>query len=176
MKANALIASIVLTLLVAGCSSAPKGRPKHHPTPIEPVQRPVRPVTPPGSARPAPSDWRDQPRTPGDWRWRSEGGRSVASYGTVFAIACDTGQRVLTIELAAPVTANQIIVFATTSLRRALSVSAQGEKAVTSLASSDPLIDAMAFSRGRFMVEAGDTPPLYLPSWPEISRVAEDCR
>ncbi|MFM5932297.1 MAG: hypothetical protein ACKOPQ_15475 [Novosphingobium sp.] len=176
MKANALIASALLALLVAGCSSTPKERPKHHPTPIEPVTRPVKPDRPPVSVRPAPSDWRDQPRTAGDWRWRMEGGRSLASYGAVFTIACSTAQRALTLEIATPASANQIVMITTTSQRRALSVQSAGQHAMVSLSAGDPLIDAMAFSRGRFMVETGAMPPLYLPSWPEIIRVTEDCR
>jgi len=34
----------------------------------------------------------------------------------------------------------------------------------------------MAFSRGRFALETAGQETLYLPSWPEISRVVEDCR
>lgn len=40
----------------------------------------------------------------------------------------------------------------------------------------DPLLDQMAFSRGRFTLEVAGLPALYLPSWPEVSRVIEDCR
>ena len=43
-------------------------------------------------------------------------------------------------------------------------------------AASDPMLDAMAFSRGRFALEVAGLPTLYVPSWPEISRVIEDCR
>jgi hypothetical protein len=39
----------------------------------------------------------------------------------------------------------------------------------------DTLLDAMAFSRGRFVLQAGTT-DLVLPPWPEIARVIEDCR
>ena len=45
-----------------------------------------------------------------------------------------------------------------------------------SLDARDPLLDAMIFSRGRFAVEAGALPTLYLPSWPEMGKVVEDCR
>jgi hypothetical protein len=34
----------------------------------------------------------------------------------------------------------------------------------------------MAFSRGRFAIETAGLPTLYVPSWPEVSRVVEDCR
>ncbi len=40
----------------------------------------------------------------------------------------------------------------------------------------DSILDAMAFSRGRFVVETTGLPTLYVPSWPEVSRVVEDCR
>ena len=40
----------------------------------------------------------------------------------------------------------------------------------------DPLLDAIAFSRGRIGVGVGGTPALVLPAWPEIARVVEDCR
>lgn len=41
---------------------------------------------------------------------------------------------------------------------------------------NDPILDALAFSRGRFAIEVTGQPTLYLPSWPELSRVVEDCR
>ena len=44
------------------------------------------------------------------------------------------------------------------------------------LPSRDPVLDAMAFSRGRFAVETAGLPTLYVPSWTEVSRVIEDCR
>lgn len=47
---------------------------------------------------------------------------------------------------------------------------------VARFAARDPLLDAMAFSRGRFAVEVNGLPTLYLPAWAEIGRVIEDCR
>ncbi len=44
------------------------------------------------------------------------------------------------------------------------------------LAPRDALLDAIAFSRGRFIVEQAGQPPLVVPSWAEIGRVVEDCR
>lgn len=40
----------------------------------------------------------------------------------------------------------------------------------------DPLLDAIAFSKGRFAVEATGVPALYIPPYPEITRAIEDCR
>ena len=44
------------------------------------------------------------------------------------------------------------------------------------LAASDPHLDMMAYSRGKFVVQIKGTPDLIVPSWPEIARVVEDCR
>jgi hypothetical protein len=40
----------------------------------------------------------------------------------------------------------------------------------------DPLLDAIAFSRGRFAIGVLGAPAAVLPSWPEPARVVEDCR
>ena len=44
------------------------------------------------------------------------------------------------------------------------------------LPARDPLLDAMAVTRGRFAVETEGMPTLYLPPWAEVTRVIEDCR
>lgn len=44
------------------------------------------------------------------------------------------------------------------------------------LASTDPALDKVAYSRGRIMIETSATERLILPSWPEVARVIEDCR
>src|SRR5437588_4663017 len=44
------------------------------------------------------------------------------------------------------------------------------------LGASDPLLDAMANSRGRIGLTAGTPPPLVVPAWAEVARVIEDCR
>lgn len=47
---------------------------------------------------------------------------------------------------------------------------------VADLAAADPLLDAIAFSRGRFATGAAGAPLVAVPVWPEVSRVIEDCR
>jgi hypothetical protein len=44
------------------------------------------------------------------------------------------------------------------------------------LANYDPLLDAIASSRGRIGVSAASQPPLVVPTWAEVARVIEDCR
>jgi len=41
---------------------------------------------------------------------------------------------------------------------------------------SDPVLDQVAYSRGKFAVEVAGLEPLILPVWAQISRVIEDCR
>ena len=40
----------------------------------------------------------------------------------------------------------------------------------------DPLLDAMAVTKGNFAVESAGMATLYLPGWAEVTRVIEDCR
>jgi hypothetical protein len=44
------------------------------------------------------------------------------------------------------------------------------------LAAMDPLLDAMAMSRGRIAVGVARMPASVVPAWGEISRVVEECR
>jgi hypothetical protein len=44
------------------------------------------------------------------------------------------------------------------------------------LANYDPLLDAIASSRGRIGFSAGSQQPLVVPTWAEVARVIEDCR
>lgn len=55
-------------------------------------------------------------------------------------------------------------------------LSADGAWTVARLAAGDQLLDAIAFSRGRFGLEVPGLPPLVLPAYPELTRVVEDCR
>ena len=40
----------------------------------------------------------------------------------------------------------------------------------------DQLLDALAFSRGRFAVAISGAAPIVVPNWPEPTRAIEDCR
>ena len=45
-----------------------------------------------------------------------------------------------------------------------------------SFAPTDPQLDQIAFSRGRFSLSAPNLPEIDIPAWAEPSRVIEDCR
>lgn len=178
MKANApLLLAAGLSAVLAACAAPPK------PAPKPPVVAPVRPAPPVPLPPKPPADWRDAPATPGNWYWRSEGNRSIAFYGDPkmpsyggFTLTCDRTTRQVELRFTSPKLDDTIMTVVTTSTQRTLTARRSGPDVVAVVAGSDPLLDAMAFSRGRFMVTVLHDTPRYIPAWPEVSRVIEDCR
>lgn len=142
------------------------------PPPPQPV-----PGVPPPSAPPPPPPvaWQDGPLTQGDWSYDPRlrpravfGGESPA-----FVVECTAARQVALAR--GGLAAGSTLVIRTTYGERSLPV-AQASANVAVLPASDPLLDEMAFSRGRFLVQVAGLPDLVLPSWPELARVVEDCR
>ena len=166
--------------LVAVAACAPKREAAPQPQPQPPVRQPVQLPPPPP---PAAEDWRDGALTPGGWSYSNQGTGSEALFGASgyepsFAVRCDRSTRRVTLWRGAGAGANMMIV-RTTSTSRTLPVTPgadQGASVSASLSATDPLLDAIAFSRGRFTVEAPGTQMLVIPAWPEPARVVEDCR
>ncbi len=140
-----------------------------------PVPAPPPPAPPPAPPSPPPADWRDAPLSPGDWS--DGGGGTVAAFGAGarpdFAVRCDGAGR---ISLARAGAAGRSIVIRTTFGERSLPAAGQASETVATLAASDQLLDQIAFSRGRFLVQVDGAAPLILPAWPEPARVIEECR
>jgi hypothetical protein len=92
-------------------------------------------------------------------------------------VRCEVGGQVaLERRGAAPATGGALT-FRTSTTARTLQARSGPSGLTALLPASDPLLDAIVFSRGRFAVEAGMTmPPLVVPAWPEPARVLEDCR
>lgn len=169
--------SCAVVMMLASCSA-----PQVVPPPPPSAPRPVPVASPPPSPASAFKDWRDAPQTPGDWRHEASPTGAVARYGspgaTVFAIACNRTARSVSLIRSGSSAVSLPMSVATTSEIRSLSAEpAQGTaQLLASLPVQDPLLDAMAFSRGRFAVEVNGLPTLYLPAWAEVGRVIEDCR
>jgi hypothetical protein len=185
MKANhpstrtAALAMAGAALIALGSCTAKQ------PTPPAPVPSP----RPSPAVRPLPptvqhADWRDAPQTPGTWRWRTAGGASQAEFGVdpatpLFVVSCARPTRVVSLVRPGPAPEAGPMHVATTGPDRNLQARAiPGPPPAlgAALNAQDPLLEAVAFSRGRFMIETPGQPALYLPSWPEISRAIEDCR
>ncbi|XKH13447.1 hypothetical protein ACFFDA_28855 [Novosphingobium sp. BL-52-GroH] len=169
----AAFSSSLLAALLAGCVPPPA-----MPTPTPTAAPAPRPTQRPVPAPPLPADWRDAPITPGDWTYAANAGGSVASFGGgLFALRCDLQGRGVTLTRAATAGARPGSLNVTTSnASRALSAQGTSAGIEATLPARDPLLDSMAFSRGRFVVAAPGEPTLYVPSWTEVTRVIEDCR
>lgn len=180
MKANRharsswLFAAVLAPLLATACSDqrvipAPTPTPRHTATPVPPAPKPA-------------ADWRDAPIAPGDWRWSSEGGHSTARFaGNALVLRCNRSNASITIQRPGGNGdgADVAMTISTTSTGRpvlAKALASNPPAIAATLGARDSLLDAIAFSRGRFAVNVAGLPPLYVPSWPEVSRVIEDCR
>jgi hypothetical protein len=109
-----------------------------------------------------------------------EGTRSVARFGgDALVLSCDRAAGMVSLVRPGTATGDVAVTLITASTTRTLNAEAvAGPPPMIALAlpARDPVLDAMAFSRGRFAVETAGLPTLYVPSWPEVSRVIEDCR
>ncbi|WP_343526705.1 hypothetical protein [Sphingomonas sp.] len=160
-------------LALSGCIPATP-RPEAPPSVPRQVHRPAPPAPRPVTG----ADWRDWPLTPGDWRYQRTAQGSVAVFGTVDAtrlsLRCDP--RLRQIHLDRPASAAGTVTIRTSSTTRNLTARAVATGAEMLLPAADPLLDAMAFSRGRFTMEQTGQVPLVIPAYAEIGRVIEDCR
>lgn len=174
------IASFAVLSLLAVAACVPRPRPAP-PVQTRPAPRPMSAPPPPALA---PANWLDAPQTPGDWRYRSENGRTMAVFGGEategdFVIRCDPGARAILLMRALKTTSPVAMRIRAETAERLLDARPDGGAppyVTASLAANDRLLDAMALSKGRFAVEVPGAPTLYLPSWAEVTRVIEDCR
>jgi hypothetical protein len=149
------------------------------PSPVPPRVTPIRPPEPAASPARSGADWVDKPLSAGDWSYRAEPRGSVALYGTQglpasFSLRCDRGTGQIALSRGVPGGA-RMTVRATSGLK-AFSAQADAGRTVAALSPQDTHLDAMIYSRGRFLVEVDGAEDAILPSWPEIARVVEDCR
>lgn len=170
------IIALSALVIVAGCVSPPPAEP---PRP-RPTLAPPPPL--PAPAAPAAADWRDWPVTPGTWTYGRDTRGSRAMFGVANADArlvlrCDTAERRVYLSRAGENPAPFAV--RTSSVTRAVPVRSTGGTmpyVAAAMAPTDPLLDAMAFSRGRFAIDQAGGSPLVVPAWAEIGRVIEDCR
>ncbi|HVQ08823.1 MAG TPA: hypothetical protein VMS43_10355 [Allosphingosinicella sp.] len=161
-------------LAIAAC--APRQEP---PAPLPPPPVPEAPVVrQPPPAPPPPADWQAAPLSPGDWSYRPNPATPQATFrseGVIsFTISCERTRAVRLRWVGAQA---QAIAVRTSYGERRLQVTEVHINMVNiDLPPADPLLDQIAFSRGRFMVEAAGAQALIMPAWPEPARVIEDCR
>lgn len=177
---------LLACLTLAGCIPAPQQTPAPPPAPAPEPAPPPLPTPTPAPIPPAPAlppfsgNWIDAPVTPGDWRYSAGMARFGESASEPrLTMRCDRAAGVIEIARAGSAVAALPMVIRTETLERSVdAVPMPGAQPaiVARVPAHDPLLDAMAFSRGRFAIEIGGMPSLYVPSWSEITRVIEDCR
>lgn len=161
-------------LAVGGCvPPAPQPAPPPAPAPAPAPPPPIITQVP----TPTFDNWMDVPATSGDWRYRQAGTTTRASFGEatgapVFELVCEGG-RVLLLRSGA---GGEALIVRTETIDRTLAATRREGATMAQLHPRDSLLDAMAFSKGRFAIETQGQPGLYLPAWPEVTRVIEDCR
>jgi hypothetical protein len=174
------LVSTALLLIVGSCATPPK------PAPAPPRPAPTYVPAPVPSPTPTPlaGDWRDWPVTPGDWVYRQDARGSIAFYGIVgsdaaLTVRCDRAAAQLYLSKRDTTGAGAAVTIRTSTMLRTLAAQPTGGAqpyVAAALSPRDSLLDAIAFSRGRFIVEQAGQPPLVVPSWAEFGRVVEDCR
>ncbi len=177
-RTAARLATYATLALLVGCVPQPPATPP-------PARPPMAPPPPPPAAMPnraAAADWRDWPMTPGTWVYRRDARGSIALFGpadrdALVTLRCDTASK--RIYLSRSGTVATPLTVRTTSTARTLQVQPTGGTppyVAVALAPRDPLLDAIAFSSGRFTLEQQGAAPLVVPPWAEVGRVTEDCR
>ena len=118
----------------------------------------------------------------GSWSYRALPGGSESAFSDSSAvrrlvIRCNRVNRTVAIaRTGVPAAAPALTIWTSSSAR---SVPARFEASLVltaDLTARDPLLDAIAFSRGRFATAAAGAPMVTLPTSPEAARVIEDCR
>ena len=177
MNANRLLLTATALALLSACAvqrkpprvAAPPPAPAPTPTPVPP---------------PPPADWRDAAITPGTWSYREASTGALAAFGPtgseeLFSLGCERAASRIVLVRAGSAAGTVPLTVTTTTANRAFSatpVAGEPPRLSVPLSPRDPVLDAMAFSRGRFVIEVPGLPTLYLPAWPEVGRVIEDCR
>jgi len=139
-------------------------------------------TAPPPSPLPPPVDYSTAMPIDGSWSWSPVAGGSAATFVNAagmpqLTISCALPLRQITFSKPASGAAPFLSVW-TSAQTRNLPASykpATGRIEAT-VGAYDPLLDAIAFSRGRAGFSIAGQPPLIVPSWAEAARVIEDCR
>jgi hypothetical protein len=172
-------------LLLGGIAVASCVGPPPAPQPVavpKPQPKTVAPAPqPPAVTQPA-GHWLDWPAAPGSWVYRRDDRGSIALYGPAGADAlvtlrCDKGRNSLFLSRAG--SAGGQLTVRTSSTSKTLAVQPTGGTpayVAAALTPTDPILDAMAYSRGRIALEVNGTQNVAIPVWSEIGRVIEDCR
>ena len=160
-----------------------------------PVASTPAPVAPPTPARPgfavstitqaqANDAWKDSALTSGTWRYIDQNpDTSVAIFdgpeGSLTMQCHKNGKAIHFLFENRNTNNSRAVTIRTETMARDIvvfDIGASTRATAAGLPAKDPLLDAIAFTNGRFAVEVAGERTLILPPWAEVSRVIEDCR
>lgn len=184
--------ALAVTFAIAACVAGPDLPPPIVSPAPPPVEEPAateppepEPVAIATVQEPVYANYLDAPQTVGNWTYiaDSNGGQAAfelsPSNETVFALTCfkGSGQIGLMRMISGPVgPAMRIKTETTEKSIPANPIDTQSNVLMAVVNASDPILDAMAITKGRFVVSVEGSRTLYLPAWAEVTRVIEDCR
>jgi hypothetical protein len=178
----------LLFLALAGFAVASCAAPRPMSNPVAVPQPQVAKPAPTAETRLEPviqpkGDWLDWPLTNGQWVYRRDERGSIALFGktgedAVVTLRCDKSQRILYLSRAGFWDHGDATI-RTSSTMKQFKVRTTGGKPsymAASISPDDPILDAMAYSRGRIALQFTSQTSIAIPVWSEIGRVTEDCR
>ena len=133
-------------------------------------------------SQPAQTDFSYWPVSPGRWTYRAVTGGSEAAFvdgagATRMVIACGKLTRLVTLSRISAAPASSLSFWTSSDSRNLASRFDQPSgRIIAQVGGMDPLLDAIAFSRGRFAVSMPGSPALVMPAGTEIAHAVEDCR
>lgn len=167
---------VAALLALSACAAPPPPAPQPAPAP-----KPTS-VAPPVQPKPA-GEWIDWPLAAGDWVYRRDERGSIALFGAMgqnatVTLRCDTGRRRIYLAREGAGVSGRMVVRTSSTLKEfaAGPTGATPTYLGTEISPTDPILDAMALSRGRFAIEVDGQQPIAIPAWAEITRIVEDCR
>ena len=128
------------------------------------------------------ADFTNVTAAPGRWSYAPLPGGSEAMFfdssgAARLSIRCNRPLRWVSISRVGAAPAASISLWTSSAVRNLLARYDPATQRVTAeVAASDPLLDAIAFSRGRIAVSMPGFVPLVVPVWAEPARAIEDCR
>ena len=118
----------------------------------------------------------------GTWSYRNAQGGSYAAFTDRTAtqrliLRCNRAARTVSIVRTGVPAAAPTLSIWTSSTARSVPSRFDATRTLTAdVRATDPILDAMAFSRGRFATAAAGAPMVAIPTAPEVTRIVEDCR
>ena len=162
--------ALPMTLAVASCTAVPTPAPAPAPRPVAAAPAPAPlPVPTPTKA------WDERRLDAGEWRY--DAGSRTASFAQtgvaapLLTMVCSGGSVDLTAGLGAADAALDVDLRTSAGSDRLRLTGGR-----VAMSSRDVRLDRIAFSRGRFALEASNGSTLTLPVQSEIGRLIEDCR